>query len=74
MSNPLETLEAQALNLPAEERALLADKLISSLFADHEIENAWETEVERRIAALESGRATPIAASESIARARAAIR
>ncbi len=74
MSTSLEIVEAQALNLSPEERALLADRLITSLFEDHEIENAWAVEVERRIADLESGRAKPMSATESIARARAAIK
>jgi len=74
MSNQLEIVEAQALTLSPEDRAQLADKLISSLFEDHDIESAWATEVERRIEEIESGRSTLIPASESIARARAAIK
>ena len=74
MSDQLEIVEAQALNLSPEERALLADRLITSLFEDHEIENAWAVEVERRIDELDSGRAKPISAADSIARARAAIK
>ena len=74
MSSNLETVEAQALKLSAEERAQLADRLITSLFEDHEIEGAWAAEVERRIEAVESGGARLIPASESIARARAAIK
>jgi putative addiction module component (TIGR02574 family) len=73
MSSQLETVEAQALKLTAEERARLADRLIASLFEDHEIEEAWAAEVERRIEEVESGRATLIPAAEAIARARAAI-
>ena len=52
MSTQREIVEAQALKLTAEERAQLADRLITSLFEDHEIENAWATEVERRIAEI----------------------
>lgn len=74
MANSLDNLEAQALKLPPEERAQLADRLISSLFEDHEIENAWAAEVEQRIEAIESGRAKLIPASDAIARARAAIK
>ncbi len=74
MSNQLEIVEAQALNLTPEDRAQLADRLITSLFEDHEIENAWASEVEHRIEEIESGRATLIPAAESIARARAAIK
>ena len=74
MSNQLEIVEAQALKLSPEERAQLADRLITSLFEDHEIEDAWAVEVERRIEEIESGRAKLIPAADSIARARAAIK
>jgi putative addiction module component (TIGR02574 family) len=74
MSNQLEIVEAQALKLSPEERAQLADRLITSLFVDHEIEDAWSAEVERRIEEIESGRAKLIPAADSIARARAAIK
>ena len=73
MSSELEAVETQALKLTAEERAQLADRLISSIFDDHEIESAWATEVERRIDDIENGRAKLVPAAESIARARAAI-
>ena len=74
MSNQFATVEAQALKLTTEERAQLADRLITSIFDDHEIESAWAAEVERRIDDIESGRAKLIPATESIARARAAIK
>jgi len=74
MSNQLEIVETQPLKLTAEERAQLADRLITSLFEGHEIENAWVAEVERRIEEIESGRAKLIPAADSIARARAAIK
>jgi len=74
MSTQLEIVEAQALRLTAEERAQLADRLISSLFEDHDIESAWADEVERRIDEVESGHAKLVPAAEAIARARAAIK
>jgi putative addiction module component (TIGR02574 family) len=74
MSSQLEVIEEQALKLSAEERAQLADRLISSLFGDHEVEEAWAVEVERRVREIESGEAQLIPASEAIARARAAIK
>jgi putative addiction module component (TIGR02574 family) len=73
MSNRLEIVEAQALKLSPEERAQLADRLVTSLFKDQQIEDAW-AEVERRIEEIESGRATLIPVADSIARARAAIK
>ena len=74
MPNQLALVEAQALKLTAEERAQLADRLLASLSEDHEIEEAWAAEVERRIEEVESGRAQLLPAAEAIARARAAIR
>jgi putative addiction module component (TIGR02574 family) len=74
MASQIDIIEAQALKLTAEERAQLADRLITSIFDDHEIESVWATEVERRIEAIESGRATLIPAAESIVKARAAIK
>ena len=41
MSRQLETVEAQGLKLTAEERAQLSDRLLASLFEDHEVEEAW---------------------------------
>jgi putative addiction module component (TIGR02574 family) len=74
MASQLEMVESEALKLPPEDRAHLADRLIASLFEDHEVEEAWAAEVERRIEAVESGRSDLVPASEAIARARAAIR
>lgn len=51
----VETLEAEALRLSAAERARLVERLIASLDADPEIEEAWAAEVERRHAEIESG-------------------
>ena len=74
MSNALQTVEAEAMKLTAEERAQLADRLIASLFEDAGVEQAWESEVERRIEEIEAGRSKLIPASEAIARARAALK
>ena len=74
MSSQLEIVEAQALKLTAEERVRLADRLIASLFEDHEVDEAWAAEVERRIEEIESGRVQLAPAAEVIARARAAIK
>lgn len=73
MSNQLEIVEAQALKLSPEEQTQLADRLVTGLFKDQEIEDAWAAEVERRIEEIESGRATLIPATDSVAGARAAI-
>ena len=74
MSSQLEIVQAEALKLSAEERARLADRLLASLSEDAEVEEAWAVEVERRIAAIESGRVQLIPAAEAIAQARAALK
>lgn len=50
----------QALELPAEERAALADSLLRSLepSTDPVIDPAWRAEVARRVAELDAGVAT----------------
>ncbi len=74
MSTPLLVLEKQALQLSPQERSKLADRLLSSLFDEKEIDDAWAMEVERRISDIEAGRSTLVSANESIARARSAIK
>jgi putative addiction module component (TIGR02574 family) len=51
----IDQLERELLKLPAGERARLAEKLISSLDEESEIEVAWLAEVRRRDEELESG-------------------
>jgi putative addiction module component (TIGR02574 family) len=55
MSSTVEELEAEALQLPSGERARLVERLIASLDADPEVDEAWAAEVERRHAEIESG-------------------
>lgn len=71
MSSQLELVAEQALKRTAEARVRLADRMIASIFEDHEIEEAWAAEVERRIEEIESGHVMLVPAAESIARARA---
>jgi putative addiction module component (TIGR02574 family) len=65
-----ETLEAQLLRLPAEERAHLARVLIESLDEQPALDPAWLEEAERRAAELVSGTVQPIPATEALAKAR----
>jgi putative addiction module component (TIGR02574 family) len=65
-----DNLELAALALPAGERARLARVLIESLDQDPEIEAAWEREISRRVARVESGEATLVPAEEVFAEAR----
>jgi hypothetical protein len=44
----VETLEAAALQLTPADRARLVERLIATLDADPEVEEAWASEVERR--------------------------
>ena len=66
-------IEAQALGLTPEQRAHLADKLLSSLSPDAAIEEAWSAEAIRRLEEMENGSVTGIPIEETIARARRAI-
>ena len=74
MGNQLEALEAEALKLTSSERAAFAQLLLASLDEDAEIEEAWATEVERRIADVESGVIQVIPISEALAQVRAALK
>ena len=64
----VETLEAEALRLSATERARLVERLIASLDADPEIEEAWAAEVERRHAEIESGAVRPLPGPETLSK------
>jgi putative addiction module component (TIGR02574 family) len=76
VANPASKLEAKALKLPPEERARLAERLISSLDheADADSEELWIQEAERRLDELESGAADPVAAERVIEKARSSLR
>ena len=75
MALPLKQLEAEALELPLQDRAQLVQRLIASLDQDAvddpaEVERAWEEEIRRRLAELESGRAELIPADQVFAELR----
>jgi putative addiction module component (TIGR02574 family) len=70
MDNQLEALEAQALKLTAGERAAFARFLLASLDEDAEIEDAWASEVERRIVDVESGAVRTIPIADALAQVR----
>jgi putative addiction module component (TIGR02574 family) len=67
----VETVEAEALQLSASERARLVERLIASLDTDPGIEAAWVAEVARRHAEIESGAASPIPGPDVLARLKA---
>lgn len=62
MTQEANDLLKKALALPAEDRAALAGTLIDSLDeqADASVEEAWNDEIARRIAELDSGKAKTI--------------
>ncbi len=64
---------AQSLRLPAEERAKLVQELLRSLDAEPEsgVAEAWDAEIERRGAEVESGTAETMSLDEYRAHVRA---
>jgi len=74
MSLTIESLEAEALQLSAAERARLVERLIASLDADPEVEEAWAAEVERRHAEIESKTVQLLPGAEILAKLRAEFR
>lgn len=57
MSTIVENVLAQALQMPAKERATIAERLLASLDTqiDEEVETAWQQEVQRRLAEIDNG-------------------
>lgn len=74
MSSTVEALEAEALQLSSAERTRLVERLIASLDADPEVEEAWAAEVERRNAEIESGAVSLVPGPEALARLKAEFR
>lgn len=69
-----EEIAQQALELPAEDRAYVADVIEQSLasggFASDEIAAAWASEIERRIAAYDRGEVEAVDAEVALDRLR----
>lgn len=66
MSTQAEKLLDEALRLSPAEREALAGQLFDSLETDDpDAEAAWATEIERRLAELDSGQVKPIPWSEA---------
>ena len=74
MTSSIVELESQALKLTPEERVSLADRLLASVSADDDVDDAWSQEAERRLAELEDGTVAAVPLEAAIARARGAIR
>ena len=76
MANAARELEAKALQLPPEDRARLAEKLISSLDqeTDPDAGDLWLQEAERRLEEIESGKVATVVADRVIEKARSTLR
>ena len=68
--HPLEVLEAEVLSLPAPLRSRLLDKLIASLDADPEWEEAWAQEADRRETRIAAGATMCLPGAEVLDRLR----
>jgi putative addiction module component (TIGR02574 family) len=75
MGLTIEELVEQAMNLPAEERARLADLLVESLDADGlgSIDRLWLVEAKRRRDDVRSGRVRSIPGDEALQKVRDAL-
>jgi putative addiction module component (TIGR02574 family) len=64
-----EVLEA-ALELPEDQRATVAEKLLASLDGevDADAESEWAAEIERRLERMEAGQAKSVSMDESLMR------
>lgn len=70
MSSIAEELEAIALSLSRSERARLAERLLSSLDDEAEVEEAWRDEVRRRLEAYRNGELESVSAEGVLEEAR----
>lgn len=70
MSTKSAELLRQALSLSVEERADLAGQLIESLDSKESkgVQPAWEAEIERRMAELDSGAVKPVSLEDAFRR------
>jgi putative addiction module component (TIGR02574 family) len=70
-SETVETREAAALQLTSADRSRLVERLIATLDADRDVEEAWAAEVERRQTGMENGSVTLLSGPESLAELKA---
>ena len=76
MSDLVAELSERAKVLSAEDRARLAEELLASLeeSPSAEVDNAWDAEIQRRIAEVEAGTAVLAPAEEVFARVRQSLK
>lgn len=73
MDTALRELEAAVMALPDSERARLAERLLSSLDRDPEVEEAWAQEIRKRVEQYRSGELTTVPAESVMKEARGRI-
>jgi putative addiction module component (TIGR02574 family) len=75
MTTLVDELSQKALELPAEERVLLAERLLATVHeVDPEVEAAWDVEIQRRLAEIDRGTAKLIPAAEVFAKVRSLLK
>lgn len=74
MSLTYDQVAAEAMQLSAKERADLADKLWASVDTPEAVAAAWDAEIARRIAQIDSGEVETIPFEEVMAELRAKLR
>lgn len=73
MNATLETVEAAALQLTAEERGELIERLIDTVVPPPPLHPAWEAEIARRVAEMDAGVVEGIPAEQVFAKMRTLI-
>jgi hypothetical protein len=71
MSRPIEALAEEVLQLPADARSKLLDRVVASLDADRKRDEAWDALAAARDAEIESGESAVVSGSGVLARLRA---
>jgi putative addiction module component (TIGR02574 family) len=74
MSLTFEQIATEAMRLSAKERVDLADKLWVSVDTPEAVAAAWDAEIERRIAQIDSGEVETVPFDEVMAELRAKLR
>ena len=67
MSTSLQTIEAEALKLSAEDRAALGERLLLSVVPTQPLHPAWDAEIERRLREVDEGNVQTVPFDEVMA-------
>lgn len=71
MAMTVESLAAEPMKLSAEDRLLLAERLMASVGPDPEVEAAWDEEIARRVELYRRGELESLPGAETMARIKA---